>query len=466
MSLSCRFGTSLGRVLSGAALCLCLAAAPPAGAQQTLTPAQMRSAAQAALAAGNNATAATLASALLRRDAADFDALLILSRAARTLGDTDIALDAATRAWDAATGDRQRFAAAMVRAQALATAERRTEAQLWLRRAADLAPDDRLRQVAVQDFRYVRARNPWSTQLTFGIAPVSNLNNGSKRDTGLYELPVFGQVEAELTGAAQALSGTEINLGVATRYRLRQSQKGRTDLIFGLDHKAYRLSDAARDKAPEARASDFAFTYAFGQIVERGQTGRPDLPYQLSATLARTWYGGDPYMQFATLSASQSWQVTPAAAWQLNLSHRRQETLGTRTADATSWDIGLGHSRVTRRGHRLSLGVVARDSRSDSANLGYDGLTLTADLALARPVLGTRLEMDLTLGRKAYDTAPVAGRDRIDHEVGLSLTAIFDQVDYFGFVPTATLFARRVTSDFGQYDADEAGLSLGIRSAF
>ncbi|KMK68926.1 hypothetical protein [Puniceibacterium sp. IMCC21224] len=434
--------------------------------ERVLTAAALRHEANIALNAGQPDVAATYAKSLLSRDTHDFDALLILARAARTLGEQDTALDASSRAWDGAVTPEQSFAAAMVRAQALSSAGRRTQSQLWLRRASEVAPTEQLRDVAVRDFRYVRARNPFSTQLTFSVAPKSNINNGSRADKGTYEIPVFGVIDAELDGAAVALSGTEVALGFATRYRLAFSESGQTDLLFSMNHKTYTLSDDAQDKAPGVEGSDFAFTSAQMSLVQRGFTGAQTRPFQLSASVGRTWYGGDAYMQFLSLAATQSWNVSPATSLSLSVGRGWQETLSLRTSDADSWDLGGGLNRKLENGNQLNLGLRLRESSSISANLDYRSIELDTRLALAKPVFGAQIEMGLSLGQKDHDRSPVAGRSRSDLETSARLTAVLPQYDYYGFVPTVTLNARQVQSDFGQYDTEEFGLQLGIRSAF
>lgn len=433
---------------------------------RVLTASELRAEANAALNAGLPDVAAAYATSLLTRDAQDFDALLILSRAARTIGQDATALDASARAWDGADTPEQRFAAAMVRAQALSSAGRRTQAQLWLRQASEIAPSDRLRDVAVRDYRYVRARNPWSTQLSFSVSPNSNINNGSRSDTGTYEIPVFGKIDAELSGAAVALSGIEIALGINTRYRLALSETGQTDLLFGLSHKTYSLSDDARDKAPDVQGSDFAFTSAQLSLMRRGFTGSKDRPFQLSGSAGRTWYAGEPYMQFLSLAATQSWVLSPKTNLSLSLGRGWQDSLSTRTSDADNWDLGGAITRQLTNGNRLNLNLRLRDNESISANLDYRSVQLDTRLTLAQPIFGAQIEMGLTLGQKNHDRSPVAGQSRKDVETSARLIAVLPQYDYYGFVPTVTLNARQVQSDFGQYDTDEFGLQLGIRSAF
>jgi hypothetical protein len=146
----------------------------------------------------------------------------------------------ARKAWNGSSTPSERFGASMVMAQALSTSGAKTRAQLWLRRAAQNAPNENFKDIAIRDFRYVQRTNPWSTELSFAAAPSSNVNNGSARSTTrLFDLPF----EFQLSGTARALSGIQYNAGFATRYRIAESQSSQSDLLFRFDHRTYTLSN-------------------------------------------------------------------------------------------------------------------------------------------------------------------------------------------------------------------------------
>jgi hypothetical protein len=176
----------------------------------------MRELAGQAVVQGQPGLTFDVSGALIARDTDDLNAHLIRSRAARDLGRNDDALLHARAAWSLSDTQDEKYAAALANAQALSSAGRRTAAQLWLRRAVQLAPTDALRAKAAQDFRYVRGQNPWATALSFSVSPSSNINNGSRNETfELFDLPF----EFELGGEARALSGLEVATGFSTRYR-------------------------------------------------------------------------------------------------------------------------------------------------------------------------------------------------------------------------------------------------------
>lgn len=446
-----------------AALALVLACAGPAAAKRVeIGPEALRDQAARAAAAGFSQRALSYSDALLRRDPKDIGAWLIRAQAARDMGRYEDSRGAARRAWGLAGTDRQRYAAALAMAQAQSSAGRRTSAQWWLRRAVQNAPDDTARARAVRDFRYVRARNPWAADFSFSIAPRSNVNNGSARSTTqLFDLPF----EFQLDGSAQALSGIEVAAGANLRYRLNESRTRRSDLLLRFHHRTYALSDAAKAQAPGVSGSDFAFTSAGIGLVHRTRPDKRGAPRQFHGIIGRTWYAGDPYMQFVQLGATQHFGLSPRTGADFSLGVEAQEGLS-RGSDARSVQLGAGLTRILPGGHRLRLSVEGRVNRSGSANLDFDKLAVGARLKLARPVLGMQLSMGLSGSVKDHDRSPLSANGRHDEELGIEVTAGFPSVDYYGFIPSATVRAARTRSDIGLYDTNELGVEIGIRSAF
>ena len=424
-------------------------------------PDALRQLAAEAIGTGQTRLALTLTDALLDRDAGDGGALLLRSRALRDTGRAEEAAAAARGAWRLSDTGAARHLAALAMAQALASDGRRTQAQWWLRRAAHHAPTAAMRQRAIEDFRYVRARNPWATELSFSIAPESNVNNGSMRSTTrLYDLPF----DFRLSGSAQALSGTEIAAGLVTRYRLNESRRHKTDLLLRVHQRTYRLSEEARAKAPDVRGSDFAFGTLSATLAYEARRAPDGPPHWIAATAGQTWYGGDPYTRFLRLSGAQNWALDPRTGAQLALSVEGQQGVG--GPDSRKLRVSAGLTRILGDGHRLRLRLAAVASRSASAAREYDRLEAEARLALGRPVLGMELDMGLTLAEDRYPQAVFGSGTRRDAEIGLDITADLPGLDYHGFIPSVTLRAARTDSTRSLHDTEVLGLELGWRSAF
>jgi tetratricopeptide (TPR) repeat protein len=437
-------------------------AAAQASAQAVLSPEQMRDLAGQAVLQGQAGLAYDLTGALIERDETDLDAHLIRSRAARNLGRNDEALTHARRAWALAEGENARYAAALAMAQALSSSGRRTAAQLWLRRAIQIAPDDGLKARAAEDFRYVRRQNPWSTALRFSIAPSSNINNGSRNETSeLFGLPF----EFALEGEARALSGVEISTGLSTRYRLVNTERKRTDLLFGASHRTYVLSDDAKDIAPDAEGSDFATSSVFIGLQEDYALpgGRSRLGWD--ARLGHTWYGGEPLLSYTRLGTNYRRATGPNGMLSFSVSREGQSGEGTRD-DATIWSAHLGYGMSLAGGNTVSVSTSFIQSESDADYLDYTQRAISARYGLAKPIGPAQLEFGLTLSEKIHDRSSLTTDGRDERSLQATVTAALPEMDFYGFIPTVTLNAERTHANIDLYETENFGIQLGIRSAF
>ena len=455
---------SPARLFRTLVLCAGLVLGAAGGAQAdtvTLTPEEMRAAASYALEVHDNRLALSLAGALLQRDPRDGFALIIKSRAARNLGDNATAKRAARAAWRVARSDGDRYAAALVMAQALSSDGQRTWAQLWLRRAAQYAPDERSEALIARDFRYVRSRNPWSMHLTFGVTPSSNINNGSKSDT-----IVIGGIPFQLSGGAQALSGLEINYGVSTRYRRDMSE--RLSLHFGgsVEGKAYRLSESARRKAPGLRASDLAYRAAELQFGATLRGARPRNPLDVNLRLGKNFYGGDHLSDYAAAELAKT--VTLGKRNRLRFTVSAEEQWRKDRADRSStaltgqvdWSTRVGQSGLLQ----LSLGL--RDTRSDSGTIAHSAQMAAVDYRFTKPVFGAYLGLSAAYETRDYDQALFGSGPRRDDKLSLGATMFLPDYDYYGFAPEIGLSIVNNHSSETLYETEDIGLTLGFRSTF
>ena len=443
-------------------VCLAGWCATSAAAQVTLSPGEMRELAGQAVLQGRPDVAFDVTGALLLRDDTDLNAHLIRSRAARDLGRNTDALKHARTAWSLSDEPDERYAAALANAQALSSSGRRTAAQLWLRRAVQLAPDDASRAKAAQDFRYVRGQNPWATALSFSIAPSSNINNGSRNETSeLFDLPF----EFQLEGEARALSGVEIAGGFSTRYRLIASERKRTDLQFGASHRTYVLSDDAKDIAPDADGSDFATTSAFVGLSETYRL--PDARAQIGWNMrfGASWYAGEDLLRYARLGGTYQRAIGQRALASGSLTREVQDGLNGRE-DASIWTARFGYGLFLESGNRISLSTTLSRAESDADYLDYTQRALSMRYSLAEPVGPAKLEFGLTVGDKTHDRSNLTSDGRKDRSVEASITAALPDLDYYGFIPTVTLRMERTDANIDIYETESFGLQLGVRSAF
>ncbi|NDW47438.1 surface lipoprotein assembly modifier [Ruegeria sp. PrR005] len=458
----------LRTLLTALPAALMLLAGSPATSEQ-LTADQLRATAHQALRVGAPERAYAFSRALLHRDPNDRQALLIHSSAARTLGRFDEAKSAAKSAWALSTTDDQKFASSMLMAQALSSAGQRTMAQWWLRRAVEHAPNDDMTRIAIRDFKYVRARNPWLTRLSFSITPDSNINNGSSQRSSFlnYRLSeaIYGQpVEYQLGGTALALSGVEYSLGLTTRYRFRETPTRAHDLIFTTDLRAYTLSSEAKTLAPTAKASDFAFasyTLGYGQ---RGMNFDRRGEYRFVVDLGQSWYGGDEYARFARLSLGQTYQLKQGRQINARIAGERQ--WGVTRSDQDTVRADLSYTLPLGGGTILWTNLTGAVATSSVAADEFTELGLRAQLVFAKPVFGATAQLGLWARNRDYDVSPHSRNGRQEDKIEADFTLIFNEIDYYGFNPTMRISASRTDSNIALYDAKRFGVNFGIQSAF
>ncbi|MEM9697941.1 MAG: surface lipoprotein assembly modifier [Pseudomonadota bacterium] len=451
----------MSRMIQVAAVLLFTAA--PGVSQVTLGPDELRQAARTALRVGEPQTALDFGRALIARDAQDLNAHLIVARAARDLGDTRTARDAARTAWTLSETQAQKYAAALVTAQVLATDGKRTRAQLWLRRAAEHAPNDALRARATRDFGYVRQQNPWQTDLIFVFAPNSNINNASNTDRGfIYLDDVPFPLEYTLDVADQAIAGLEFGGSLRSRYRFHQTATTAHDAKIAASYKTYSITDDLGDA--DVRGSDFAFGsvalgYGYRQInfERRGEMS-------LDTEAGQTWYGGARYASYLRVSGQQSLIMPGNRRLQFGTNLERQ--WGQATSDVDTLGLSAGITQAFANGNSGFFGLSAKITDSINANAEYGEVALRTRLSLRKPLAGAAVQIGLGVSFRDYDVSINAPGGRQDNRFFADVTATFKEIDYYGFNPTVTLSASTTNSNVELYDVNRVGLNIGIRSAF
>ncbi len=430
---------------------------------------QVVEAARLSLQNGNTQQAITLADALLLRDPADVTAHLIRAHALRSQGDFAAAQAAARSGWTHAATDTAKFNAALLMAQALASDGKRTRAQLWLRRARQVAPSPGHARRAARDFKYVQQRNPWQTYLSFTFAPNSNINNGASRDSYLSNsvldrLVGGGPQLRPINPEAQALAGLEFGARMQTRYRFAQSARRAHDLRLGLSYRSYVLSPGSKADVPDAKGHDYAYGtasigYGFRHLR---RDGRGELSVNLD--LGQTFYGGARYARYAQAHAAQSYYLDRRTKLRFGLVMETET--GQRVSDSDSLSLSLGMDRMLASGDGFYLGVTVTNQHSPNALHEYAEAALRGGYVLGREVMGAQVQVGLGARLRDYDVHLLNIDGRRDLEVSFDVTATFRQIDYYGFNPQLSLRAARTNSNIGVYDTNRLGLSIGIASAF
>lgn len=454
------FPALLLAVVIGIGLPSAVSAEEPGSAGGTqLSPENLYAVGQKALETGRPDVAADVARALLQRDPADREALLLEARAARALGDYARSRALSKRLWQTADSDGQKYLAAITRAQAEASDGRRTIAQYWLRRAVQEAPNEAARRRAIQDFRYVRARNPLSFRLDFGVAPSSNVNGGSSSDTlWLYGIPFT------LPGSAQALSGLEYRLSANLEYTVSESPAQRTALGLNIGGRTYALSSSAERKAPGMKGSDFALFATEAYLTQRRRAaGGGEWDGRL--TVGHNVYSGEPLSDYLRAEGGRSWSIAAGRQFRLGTSLERQWR---RDDDRNSAMLSGLDAQLTQRFRfgELMVGAELGQVQSSSSQVDHDRAALSLGYQLAKPVAGVSLGLSAGLDWRDYARSPYATDGRRDTELSLGVQGVLSQAGYMGFAPELGLRYVHTNSNVSLYESDEVGVTLRLRSAF
>lgn len=433
---------------------------PRAWAQTRLDIPEARQLAVGLLQAGQAQAAREVARVLLERDPEDVTALLVLARAERDLGAFGAAQAAGRRAYRLAEPGNARFSAAMATAQALSSEGRRTAAQLWLRRAAEAAPDDLRRAAAIRDFTYVRSRNPLTLQFGFGVAPSSNVNGGPTTNT-----LVLGEFEF-VDPDAVPLSGLVTTLDVGVGYIVDLSAE--QTLSFGLRGRTQQvtLSETAKDRVPDAEGSDYAQDALSARIgwtvVPAGGKGRT----MIDLEIGREWSGREPLADRVELSLRHERLLSPTDRLGLALTGEQTTRLDAalRSSDGTRVEIDWTHVLPSkdRTGLSMALGRVT----SDAASIAHRSVDVRFSYARAEPFLGMALAGYVKIGARQDERPLYSVEPREDTSVELGITATMLKLDYLGFAPEVGLVRNRTWSSVSVNDTEETQLRLGIRSSF
>ncbi len=454
-----------------ALVALGLAMAQGPAAAQDLTPAQMRTLGFDLLSAGETGRALAVADALLVRDRQDAVALILRARVLRDLGRDAEARHAARQAWGAADSPSDRFGAALTRAQVLSSSGNRTAAQIWLRRAVEEAPSPAARAAAMRDFRYVRGRNPLRLSFSFGIAPSSNVNNGSKHD----EIEGFGMFGA-LSPDAQALSGWAAQAAAGARLRLAGDERRSTWLRLSATRREVRLSSAAVAKLDKWIADQAAMGVAvnprrnfdFGAVevginhIAGFRTGA----VTLGATLGHNWFGGEDMSDYVKLDLAGERGLDARRAVYGEVSAERQWRRDSPFRDADLVTVEGGLVQALAGGDRLRLGFGGRHVSSFSPDVRHEAVLARLTWEMAEPLAGVRLEASVSAERRRYDASLLAPAGRRDLRLDAGVLLTFERLDYMGFAPTLDLRASRFRSNVRIHDGRDLGLTLGFRSVF
>ncbi|MCF2904472.1 hypothetical protein L0666_05695 [Octadecabacter sp. CECT 8868] len=466
-----RFSIVAGARAAFVALVLCVGGMPTDTTAQTtgqrITPQEARTLAGQLIDARQPAAAREIALSLVNANPNDVASLVALARAEIALGNQDAAIAAARSAKTAAQTPAQNYLASLAMADVLAQSERFTRSQFWLRRAIQFAPNTQAEQVAVQAFRRVRRANPLAVELSFGLAPSSNVNSGNANQTISFAyLPgVLGEIEWLVPADERPLAGLELSLQTDLRYRIAQSETNRTSLEFGLFGRTYIMSSEARDTAPDVTGESLSYYKVSTGILHEWRPQGSANPYFARLSLSNAWSGGDPY-QFevdATLGTGFTLANEDRLSFSGGLRHTSRHGSDTEILTysiRSRWSRTLGNSDV------LGLNAQLARATSDTTDLAYRDTTIGVRYDFGDIIEGIDLETSYSEQFRVYETSAYDPAGREDRISSLRFDVGVNKVDFFGFQPVVTVLGRRTDSSVPRFDTEGVQVGLNFRSSF
>ena len=418
---------------------------------------------------GRPAEARALARELLSQNPDDVTSLLILSRAERMLGNPAAAEQAGKSAWRLARTPLERYSAALLTARALTDREALLRAQFWLRRAAQIAPNEELRTQTIAEFRAVKRATPLDIRLAFSITPSSNVNNGSQSP----ETTGGGTISA----SGQALSGLEYFASARLSYDL--PRQGRLDQQISGQLQIARYSFSSSSK----RKLQADFDERGISVLDPAELAYDDLTLRYDLTLndtddkganslglnvSRSLYGGSTLNTAAGVTLGRRVLLNPSTLASFSVGGTRNRRADIDSRSSTVWTAQTRLVRVLENGDQANFGIFLRDTNSNSAEIANVTKGISAGYAFGKPILG-RFGLDLGLSLQSRRGDRPQGFDfitRDDLSLQGSATITFNDADYYGFVPTATVRVRRTRSTEARYDTRDLGLNIGLQSSF
>jgi hypothetical protein len=309
----------------------------------------------------------------------------------------------------------------------------------------------------------VRSQTPWAFSVGFGVVPTSNVNNGSRSET----IEIAG-LPFVLSGDARALSGVEATLSGSARYRFAGLAGQPAQVQLGAAVRRVRLSDDARDQAPDAEGSDYAFEAAELGLSHGIATGREDVTLRVELLAGRNRYGGEPLSNYLRAGLTTQWAVSARSQASVTASVERQVRLD--RDDRSAWVTRLDGRRVWQvgaRGDVLGLGGGVRRTVSDAIDIDNTAFRVEVNYAFGAPVLGpATLALGLSVEQRDYDASPFTADGRQDTRMGLRAVVGAPDWNVYGFAPTVTFEASRTESNVSLYRTEDFGVRIGIESVF
>jgi hypothetical protein len=298
----------------------------------------------------------------------------------------------------------------------------------------------------------LRDRKTWHVNANFGIAPDTNITNGTTADT--VDL-IYGNQTIPLTleGNARARSGIGQTASLSAGYRFKVAD--RLALLADVDGQGVNYQGKSAD--------DYTIQAAVGPELRFGEA----TTVTMQGVASQRWYGG----------VRASTQFGGRATVQHNLSRadRVGLTLDARNSDSgfnrdyDGWTIGAyaSYERVVAQSMIASASLFARTERLRSDI--YSGNEYGLNLGLGGELpFGVNAGLSGGLSRMTYDAPLLAfgPEARADWRYNARAYAGLRSIRVLGFSPSVTFSYSKVDSTMTLYRAERSRLAFNLARYF
>jgi hypothetical protein len=420
-----------------------------------------------ALMAGETELALQIADAVLQQRPDDRNALIVIAAAATRIGDPRRSRVAGARAWRVSTTDYQKYEAARLTALAAANEKRFTLATFWLRRALTVAPNEDERTRTLNDARSVTRINPWSTQLSFSLAPSSNVNGGAEDES----LTAPGNPTGTLSEDALALAGWSASLSFGAQYRFQEAQRSRTTV--GVAYQTARVWITEDTRVPDEafNTNSYNLSLRHDRALDNGT-----LSFNASRGLfeyrdldLRTQTTDYEKYDIWRLGVDRQFALNERTLLSFSASREWLSYLATGIGEVDRALLSGGVSYRLGGGDRVSTTLSLIDSNGDSLNFTSQQQTLSVGYNFAEPLGPITLSLGGGLKWSDYPeyrllNAVTDGRQ--DTTIFASANIGFPNIEYAGFAPGLRLDVSNTDSNVSRFAGTTLSAGLTIRSQF
>lgn len=424
----------------------------------------------------------SLSKELLKANPKDASAYFLIARSLQQMHNPKLGRRAAGYAFRYAQSPTDRFLAAQMAARLSVEAKQYGYAQYWLRRSIDSAPNARLRQQTINDFKRVSRENPLNYRFQFSVAPSDNVNSGTDNEystaTGI---PGGGVISDD----GQPLSGVVAKGTFSGTYRLRAGNGSQTQLTAQVSTRQIFLSSTAKRKLQSSpfpaiqnkTGRDFSSTTLEIGIAHSFALGRSSTAPngngfgRLSFNIGQQWYARTPYSRFATIGFERGFRLDQHRSLKFGafFTHRDYDD----PYASKRLEFRAAYSHKFNNGAQIGTGASFARTTAGGNNRNYDSTSIYLTHKPAKPIGPAAATFTMAASRSDYSTyfllAPfpvsVPG-GRQDVTLYGAATFQFDTLEFAGFSPALTVSTRQTSSNVSRFDTSELTLSIGIKSSF